>query len=303
MFNEKEFITWLQADTSKPFLIEENKRHYSSGKHLVKVQANDEYFILMNYREKDYNNLTNFYYSRNSFGDFEYEGIYFPKLNTIVFESSYNIDLIKKNCKEIKIEFFGDIEKILFEQINIELNTREEYLKEAFKSEFEEIEEIKNERKDTFFKEYVGYREEDKKYLYDHSWKKIYNRQMVYDYLLDYSYYVKNFVNDYLKNKDSQKTIKLLICKELAKIEYINEIKDNSYTKKTKFIQDLLKNELISAKKIWVITKFEEKQVENKLYDVDSKLGYIGEYSEKINIMDITMIKFSRKEYLIPNFN
>jgi hypothetical protein len=303
IYNNTDFYNWLIKDTSEPFKLEEDKNSYSRGKELIKIKANEEYYMLMEYSSKDFGNLKDFYYGRN-YSNIDHEGFYFPKINTIILEGSYEMEKIVDNCtNDIKVFTFGKLEEELFKGINEELLNREKYLIEAFKNETELIEEKKKTHKDKFFREYVGKDESENSYLSDSSWKNIKNRQIIYDYLKDTENYIVKFVDTYLLDEKNLERIKHIICYGIAREQVIEEIKDKPYTKKVKFIQNLFKNELENAKKIWIYTNNSSKQIDKSMYDLGAEYGYVGGYWEKTDIMTLTKIKFSRKEYEIPKFD
>ena len=296
-FNEKDFLEFLKGNSNGLFTINHSKRSYENKSYSA-IRVHEDYSILFEMNPTDLNDLTRIYKQHNGYN---FEAFYFNKINTLVFENSYYKEKIENNLEEIKVHSFDKIYSKLFDEINKEFRNREIYLREAFKNEREEIEEMKERNKEHAFKLLIGKDSNNYEFISDYKFKEIKNRQMAYEYLINPNEYIQNFVNEYLKNEQNLNSIKLTICRQIAIDELMNEIKDNPYVDKAKFVYELLENELNGAKKIWIETnEGKEIQVENRIYDCQLNDFSIGSYGECVQLEKIVGLKYSRKYYEIP---
>ena len=296
-FNEKDFVEFLKGNSNELFTINESKRSYENKSYST-VRVHDDYSILFEMNPTDLNDLTQIYKRHNGY---EIEAFYFNKINTLVFENSYFKDKIANKIEEIKIYSLYEIYDKLFNEINKEFRSRENYLREAFKNEKEKIKEGKERNEEHVFKLLIGKNNNDYEFISDYTFKEKRNRQMVYEYLVNPTEFIQKFVNDYLKDVHNLESIKHIICRQLAIEELINEMKDNPYVDKAKFVYELLESELNGAKKIWIKTiEGKEIQVENRIYDCRLNDFTIGTYGEYVQLEKIAGFKYSRKYYEIP---
>lgn len=293
-FNEKEFIEFLESDTNKPFPIYESKRSYEN-KFYSAIRVHEDYSILIDFNPTHLNNLVKIYKSQR---EFELEAIYFNKINTIVYENSYDKKKLENKCEEIKIYDFPEIYTKIYDLINKEFQNREIYLREAFKNEREKIEELKENTKNNAFRILIGKDVNSYQLFSDYAFNDLKNRQMAYEYLINPNQYIQTFVDDFLKNDENLNLIKHIICRQIAIDELMNELKDDPYIHKAKYILELLKNELNGAKKIWVKTNDGmETQIENMIGCFEMNNVVVGGFWEKIDIEKIVGFKYSRKYY------
>lgn len=296
-FNEKDFIQFLEGNSNGLFTINHSKKSYEN-KSYSSIRVHEDYSILFEINPTDLNDLTKIYKRHNGY---EFEAFYFNKINTLVFENSYHKNKIEDKFEEIKIYSFDEIYSKVFDELNKEFQNREDYLREAFKNEREQIEEYKRRNKDHAFKILIGKDTNDYEFISDYKFKEIRDREMAYQYLINPSQYIQMFINEYLKDETNLDSIKFTICRQLAIDELMNEIKDNPYIDKAKYVYELLQNELNGAKKIWLKTnEGKEIQVENRIYDCGLNNFSIGGYREEIQLDKIVGFKYSRKFYEIP---
>ena len=296
-FNEKDFIQFLKGNSNGLFTINHSKKSYENKSYSA-IRVHEDYSILFEMNPTDLNDLTRIYKRHNGY---EFEAFYFNKINTLVFENSYYKEKIENKLEEIKIYSFDEIYTKLFDEINKEFRNRENYLREAFKNEKEQIEEYKERSKDHVFKILIGKENNDYDFISDYKFKEIRDRQMVHDYLVNPTEFIQRFVNDYLKDVHNLESIKFTICRQLAIDELMNEIKGNPYVDKAKYVYELLQNELNGAKKLWLKTnEGKEIQVENRIYSCGLNNFAIGGYKEEIQLDKIIGFKYSRKLYEIP---
>lgn len=296
-FNEKDFIQFLKGNSNELFTINHSKRSYENKSYSA-IRANEDYSILFEMNPTDLNDLTRIYKQHNGYN---FEAFYFNKINTLIFENSYYKEKIENNLEEIKVHSFDEIYSKLFNELNKEFQNRESYLREAFKNEKEKIEEMKERNKEHAFKLLIGKDSNNYEFISDYKFKEIRNRQMAYEYLVNPTEFIQMFINGYLKDIGNLESIKLTICRQLAIDELINEMKNNPYVDKAKFVYELLENELNGAKKIWIKTiEGKEIQVENRVYDCRLNDFSIGSYGEEVQLDKIAGFKYSRKFYEIP---
>lgn len=296
-FNEKDFIQFLNSNSNELFTINHSKRSYEN-KSYSSIRVHEDYSILFEMNPTDLNNLTSIYKRHNGY---DFEAFYFNKINTLVFENSYYKEKLENKLQEIKLHSFDQIYKKLFEELNKEFRNREDYLREAFKSEREQIEEMKERNKKEAFKILIGKETNEYEFISEYKFKELRNRQMAYEYLINPTEFIQMYVDCYLKDIDNLQSIKLTICRQLALDELMKEMKNNPYVDKAKFVYELLQNELNGAKKIWIETdEGKEIQVENRIYDCYLNNFSIGSYGEDVQLEKIVGFKYSRKYYKIP---
>lgn len=307
-FNVEDLKRFLLDETASVYRFEPATERWCKKQELVKINYKEQGFMLV----YDTTSLKTFaledmYLSRN--GDLSFMFIYFPSLDCLVFESSYEMKhLIGEENTELEnsMRFIckGDLYNEILMNINLELQKRYTTYFEKYRNERELIEDKKNRM--SIDKNLVMGKASNNITVDEYRHKEKFNWEWCYQYLVNPEQFIDGYVNAYEAENDVR--IKNQVAYSVAKDEIhsylMTEQKEDMTT--IKRIAEIL-DELGNAKTVRILKDDGSEVSVEARFRIDIRMynkkyyngSTIGSYRSEVKFNEAIAIRYGKKEFKV----